>query len=293
VHNPETDALILKTFREVASQAETGRLLGIPTSTIWTRLKEMGAIPKRTSDQDLLAACALATSYAEAASALCMPRTTLLRRAKKLGVVFRTGPSLSEVREACANHSTYVDAAKALGTNRVSLFRRAKREGFPLKVVVTDEQIVLACTTETTMGRAAASLEKSLHWLKPRAIRLGCWEPNITGVNTKIPLADILEGKHPEYNVPSLHRRLIAEGGYARQCQHCLATQWRDQPIPLDLHHANFVHRDHRRGNILLLCRNCHKIAHTLPPRRATATKLVGSPSDPSGRADPRIETIE
>ena len=55
-----------------------------------------------------------------------------------------------------------------------------------------------------------------------------------------------------------LRNRLIAHGLKEAKCEQCGLVEWLDQPIPLELHHANGINNDHRLTNLRLLCPNCH-----------------------------------
>ncbi len=57
-----------------------------------------------------------------------------------------------------------------------------------------------------------------------------------------------------------LRNRLITEGLKESQCEACGLTEWLNQAIPLELHHANGVNNDHRLANLRLLCPNCHAL---------------------------------
>jgi hypothetical protein len=73
------------------------------------------------------------------------------------------------------------------------------------------------------------------------------------------PLSEILEGKHPTYDVHKLKVRLIKSGEFEEKC-HCCGFEERritDYSIPLILHHINGDKRDHRRENLEFLCYNC------------------------------------
>ncbi|MBQ0044549.1 MAG: HNH endonuclease [Bacteroidales bacterium] len=41
-------------------------------------------------------------------------------------------------------------------------------------------------------------------------------------------------------------------------CESCGLTEWRNQAIPLEIHHINGNNRDNRVENLQLLCPNCH-----------------------------------
>lgn len=79
----------------------------------------------------------------------------------------------------------------------------------------------------------------------------------------KIPLNEILEGKHPQYQSHKLRIRLLDEGVFMHQCTKCANTEWMGLPIPLELEHINGVYDDHRLNNLTLLCPNCHSQTST------------------------------
>jgi hypothetical protein len=59
-----------------------------------------------------------------------------------------------------------------------------------------------------------------------------------------------------------LRNRLIEFGLKVYRCEGCGLAEWRNEPIPLELHHANGVNNDHRLANLQLLCPNCHALTN-------------------------------
>ena len=57
-----------------------------------------------------------------------------------------------------------------------------------------------------------------------------------------------------------LRNRLIEFGLKEAKCESCGLTEWLGKGIPLELHHTNGVHNDHRLANLQLLCPNCHAL---------------------------------
>lgn len=44
------------------------------------------------------------------------------------------------------------------------------------------------------------------------------------------------------------------------QCEECGLTEWKQQPIPLEVHHIDGDHLNSRMENLMLLCPNCHAL---------------------------------
>jgi hypothetical protein len=57
-----------------------------------------------------------------------------------------------------------------------------------------------------------------------------------------------------------LKRRLIADGLKQPRCEKCGLSEWRGEPLPLELHHVNGDRNDNRVDNLQLICPNCHSI---------------------------------
>lgn len=84
------------------------------------------------------------------------------------------------------------------------------------------------------------------------------------GIKKKIPLTEILDGKHPHYKTYHLHQRLINEGIMEEECTECgLKDAWNGKPITLQLDHINGDRHDHRLKNLRILCPNCHTQTET------------------------------
>ncbi|RSK46212.1 HNH endonuclease [Hymenobacter perfusus] len=71
-------------------------------------------------------------------------------------------------------------------------------------------------------------------------------------------MEEILVQNSPYAFTHGLRGRLLKEGYKVHQCEQCGLTEWLNKPIPLELHHLNGVHNDHRLENLQLLCPNCH-----------------------------------
>jgi 5-methylcytosine-specific restriction endonuclease McrA len=55
-----------------------------------------------------------------------------------------------------------------------------------------------------------------------------------------------------------LKKRLIDAGLLENRCERCGLTDWRGEPLGLELHHKNGDGKDNRLPNLEILCPNCH-----------------------------------
>lgn len=78
------------------------------------------------------------------------------------------------------------------------------------------------------------------------------------------------------YQSYKLKKRLLKEGIKSIVCEECGLTEWRGQPIPLELHHINGVNSDNRLENIKLLCPNCHALTETYRGLNKSAHRETG-----------------
>ena len=60
-----------------------------------------------------------------------------------------------------------------------------------------------------------------------------------------------------------LKQKLFEQGVKIKQCERCLATNWLDGEIPLELHHIDHNNKNNKLENLQILCANCHAFHHS------------------------------
>ncbi len=128
-----------------------------------------------------------------------------------------------------------------------------------------DKEILEACKNSLSMAEAASKVGIHFNTFRKKAIKLGVYNPNQSGKGMKkpnngkrIPLKEILEGKHPQYQSNKLRKRLIKEGFKKEECEKCLIFDWNNQKLSFELEHIDGDRTNHRLENLLILCPNCH-----------------------------------
>ena len=140
-------------------------------------------------------------------------------------------------------------------------------------MTVDKETFIKVCNESKTMGQAAYTLGLHFNTFKKYAIMYGCYVPNQGGKGTKKPntqgyeLADILAGKHPDYQSSKLKRRLVSEGVKENRCEICGIDSWNGKELQLELHHVDGNRNNHSLDNLMLLCPNCHSQTDTFRAR--------------------------
>lgn len=135
---------------------------------------------------------------------------------------------------------------------------------------MTDHEFIEICNESATMAIAAAKMGIHFNTFKRKAVKLGCYKPNQGGKGTNkdmasraIPLEEILEGKHPQYQTYKLKRRLIQVGLKTNRCEECGIAEWNGKPLAVELDHINGNSSDHQIDNLKMLCPNCHSQTET------------------------------
>jgi hypothetical protein len=73
----------------------------------------------------------------------------------------------------------------------------------------------------------------------------------------RVPIEKYLTNELPSKS-HRLKLRLLKEGLKEHMCEKCGLTEWRSNPIPLELHHIDGSNSNNNWDNIELLCPNCH-----------------------------------
>ena len=145
---------------------------------------------------------------------------------------------------------------------------------------LSDEEFIKIVENAQSMLYASKLCNMAYSSFKRRAISLGVFKTNQSGkglskTQPKIPLDEIFEGKHPDYQTYKLKLRLIREGYIKDECSIC---GWNKKPVgheftPCELDHINGNPTDHRLENLRLICPNCHSLTPTYRFRRGKTSK--------------------
>jgi len=140
---------------------------------------------------------------------------------------------------------------------------------------VTEQEIIDACQSSLSMAEAASKVGIHFNTFKRYALKLGVYTPNQGGKGKsksyngkdKIPLQEILEGKHPSYQTYKLKNRLFKEGLKEKKCEECGIEDWititYGRGLVFELEHIDGDRTNHRFENLKILCPNCHSLTPT------------------------------
>lgn len=153
------------------------------------------------------------------------------------------------------------------------------------KIKVTDEQIVEVALSSQSATSAAAKLGIKYETFRVHAKRLGVFNTNPSGKGTskpkedglgKIPLREILEGKHPQYQSNKLRKRLFSEKIKQEKCELCGITEWFGKKLSLEVDHKDGDRYNHKLENLQILCPNCHSQTDTYRGKNKSGGSAIG-----------------
>lgn len=139
--------------------------------------------------------------------------------------------------------------------------------------------IVFAIERCGTMRKAAVDAGMNFNTFRKYAKRFNVWKTNQGGQGlrkpskSKIPLQEIIEGKHPSYGYGVLKMRLLASGIKKNKCENCGISEWMGKKLIIQLDHHNGDRYDHRLENLRMLCPNCHSQTSTYCGKNANVVK--------------------
>ena len=103
----------------------------------------------------------------------------------------------------------------------------------------------------------------------------------------KIPVQDVLDGRHPNMSSYDVRNKLLVEGILKDACMECGWSKKRPgyRFSTCQLHHKNGNKKDHRLDNLELLCPNCHSLTLTFCKSKASVGRAPRRTFDSHGKA--------
>lgn len=147
--------------------------------------------------------------------------------------------------------------------------RRVSKRGLGAQPIL-EADILLAQQNARSASEAARILGVTYNTYKKYAQQYGIFENliNPTGIgiskgtplNHRIKIDDILEGKHPNYPIWKLKKKLLLGGYFPEECAVCGFNERRltDHRVPLIIDFIDGNSKNHKYENIRMLCYNCH-----------------------------------
>ena len=130
------------------------------------------------------------------------------------------------------------------------------------------EEFIKICKESKSMSEASTKMDMHINTFRRIAKKLECYKTNQSGkgipkVMPAIPLLEILEGLHPQYNTYKLKNRLFKENLKKNKCEICGLDSWCGEHISCELDHIDGNPRNHLLSNLRIICPNCHSQTET------------------------------
>ncbi|MDO7848417.1 HNH endonuclease signature motif containing protein [Hymenobacter sp. M29] len=133
------------------------------------------------------------------------------------------------------------------------------------------EAVAESLSVAQVLGRIAGWCRRHYKTVNARIARLGLDTSHFTGaawnqgaryrmLGPAFSWENILVENSTYTSTYRLRNRLIEHWLKEPKCEVCGLAEWQQQPIPLELHHANGINNDHRLTNLQVLCPNCHAL---------------------------------
>jgi 5-methylcytosine-specific restriction endonuclease McrA len=177
------------------------------------------------------------------------------------------------------------EIARLLGISQGTVGYHKRRLRFPLDERFTRRYDWAAIQAYYDEGRSKRECQAEFgfsSWAWSYAVKRGA----ITPRPYPMPFEELLI-KGPR-NRNHVKLRLISAGLKDPRCEECGISDWRDEPLSLELHHRNGEKHDNRLENLALLCPNCHSQTDSWGGKNAgaTATATVTVLRPPPDRPD-------
>ena len=139
-----------------------------------------------------------------------------------------------------------------------------------MSLKIDKNYFVKICEESVSMAEASVKLKMHFNTFKKYALLYGVYKPNQSGKGmTKknngnlIPLNEILDGQHPQYQTYKLKNKLLVFGLKQNKCEMCGIDSWNGKNLNCELDHIDGDRFNHKLSNLRMLCPNCHSQTDT------------------------------